>query len=126
MKRFFSSNLKPPDQKAEPKPQEKAPTAEPSVDESERTVAIGNMPPRLLGHLDNAKEAPTRFGRYEVRQSLGTGGYGDVYLGHDGQLDRPVAIKVLRRKPDQKQAEDERSLREARKLARLRHPGIVT
>ena len=36
------------------------------------------------------------FGRYEVRRSLGAGGFGEVYLGHDTQLDRSVAIKVLR------------------------------
>ena len=35
------------------------------------------------------------FGRYEVRRTLGAGGFGAVYLGHDTQLDRPVAIKVL-------------------------------
>jgi class 3 adenylate cyclase/tetratricopeptide (TPR) repeat protein len=48
-----------------------------------------------------------------------------VYLGHDSQLDRPVAIKVLRAGPGLPQAEAERFLQEARRLARLRHPGIV-
>ena len=38
---------------------------------------------------------PAAFGRYEVRGTLGAGGFGAVYLGHDTQLDRPVAIKVL-------------------------------
>src|SRR5262249_42984210 len=48
-----------------------------------------------------------------------------VYLGHDTQLDRPVAIKVLRGGPEVAPAEAERFLREARRLAQLSHPGIV-
>src|ERR1700685_4172960 len=43
---------------------------------------------------------PAAFGRYEVRRTLGAGSFGTVYLGHDAQLDRPVAIKVLRGGPD--------------------------
>ncbi len=39
---------------------------------------------------------PPSLGRYAVRRLLGTGGFGAVYLGHDDQLDRLVAIKVLR------------------------------
>src|SRR5262249_54583136 len=58
-------------------------------------------------------------------RALGAGGFGDVYLGHDPQLDRPVAIKVLRAARGQPQAECERSLREARRLAKLSHPGGV-
>jgi class 3 adenylate cyclase/tetratricopeptide (TPR) repeat protein len=68
---------------------------------------------------------PTAFGRYQVRRALGAGGFGAVYLGHDTQLDRPVAIKVLRAGSHQPQAQGERALQEARRLARLRHPGIV-
>jgi class 3 adenylate cyclase/tetratricopeptide (TPR) repeat protein len=69
---------------------------------------------------------PAAFGRYQVRRALGSGGFGDVYLGHDTQLDRPVAIKVLRIGHGRPQADSERALQEARRLARLRHPGIVT
>ena len=68
---------------------------------------------------------PAAFGRYQVRNALGAGGFGAVYLGHDTQLDRPVAIKVLRGGPEVPQAEAERFLQEARRLAQLRHPGIV-
>jgi predicted ATPase len=48
-----------------------------------------------------------------------------VYLGDDPQLGRPVAIKVLRGGAGRAQAESERALQEARRLAQLRHPGIV-
>ena len=65
--------------------------------------------------------APVAFGRYQVR-SAGIGGFGTVYLGHDSELDRPVAIKVLRGGTDVAAAETDRFLEEARRLARLRIP----
>ena len=65
---------------------------------------------------------PAAFGRYEVREFRGRGSFGEVYLGHDPRLDRPVAIKVLR--PRAAEAAN-RFLREARQLAQLSHPGIV-
>src|SRR6516164_5041150 len=72
-----------------------------------------------------APAPPAAFGRYQVRRILGAGGFGAVYLGHDTQLDRPVAIKVLRGPASPAQAEGEPALQEARRLAQLRHPGIV-
>jgi serine/threonine protein kinase len=60
-----------------------------------------------------------------VRKTLGTGGYGAVYLGHDTQLDRPVAIKVLRGGSEVRPHQAEEFLQEARRLAQLSHPGIV-
>jgi class 3 adenylate cyclase/tetratricopeptide (TPR) repeat protein len=59
-----------------------------------------------------------------VRRPLGAGGFGAVYLAHDSQLDRTVAIKVMHGGVSQDRSEQ--SLHEARSLARLRHPGIVS
>ena len=74
----------------------------------------------------SAAAPPAAFGRYEVRKRLGEGGFGAVYLGHDTQLERAVAIKVFRGGATEGAAvEAERLLREARRLAKLRHPGIV-
>ncbi len=67
---------------------------------------------------------PAAFGRYTVQCALGAGGFGTVYLGHDAQLDRPVAIKLLRAEAG-RTGQDEQVLQEARRLAQLRHPGIV-
>ncbi len=62
--------------------------------------------------------------QFTVERELAGGGMGIVFLGHDVTLDRAVAIKVLR--PEQATAVGvERFLREARVLARLRHPNIV-
>src|SRR5688572_3425462 len=45
---------------------------------------------------ESVSAPPAAFGRYRVESTLGAGGFGTVYLGHDPQLNRPVAIKVLR------------------------------
>jgi class 3 adenylate cyclase/tetratricopeptide (TPR) repeat protein len=74
----------------------------------------------------HATTPPAAFGRYTVQRVLGTGGFATVYLGHDTQLDRAVAVKVLTGGPDLPPAEVESFLQEARRLARLSHPGIVT
>jgi class 3 adenylate cyclase/tetratricopeptide (TPR) repeat protein len=82
-------------------------------------------PPAAPAGPEATPAAPASFGRYQVRRALGAGGFGAVYLGHDSQLDRPVAIKVLRAGLGLPQAEAAQFLQEARRLARLRHPGIV-
>jgi class 3 adenylate cyclase/predicted ATPase len=78
-----------------------------------------------LARAEAAPSPPKGFGRYQVRRALGAGGFGTVYLGHDWQLDRPVAIKVLRASSGLTPTEDVQAFREARRLAQLRHPGIV-
>jgi class 3 adenylate cyclase/predicted ATPase len=60
-----------------------------------------------------------------VQRPLGSGGSGSVYLAHDRQLDRPVAIKVFRAGAEAPLAESDSLLQEARRLAQLRHPAIV-
>src|SRR5262245_35359161 len=78
-----------------------------------------------IAPLASVPDPPSAFGRYEVRRALGAGGFGAVYLGHDTQLNRAVAIKVLRVGANAASTEDEPALQEARRLANLRHPGIV-
>ena len=66
------------------------------------------------------------YGRYRIVKELGKGNMGVVYQAHDPQIDRMVALKVLR--PDRVTSEDfvARFLKEARAIGRLSHPGIVT
>ena len=70
-------------------------------------------------------EGPKSVGRYEIRRILGRGGFGAVYLGYDPQLNREVAIKVPHFGKSVRDVETE-FLQEARQLAQLKHPGIVT
>lgn len=64
-------------------------------------------------------------GRYRVETRIATGGMSTVYRGLDLRLDRPVALKVM----DPRYAGDHQFLtrfqREARAIARLKHPGLV-
>lgn len=66
--------------------------------------------------------AGERIGRYVVRAHRGTGAMGHVLEAVDPDLDREVAIKVLRHHGDRG---DARALREGRALARLAHPNVV-
>lgn len=64
-------------------------------------------------------------GRYRVETRIATGGMSTVYRGTDMRLDRPVALKVM----DSRYSGDHQFLtrfqREARAIARLKHPGLV-
>src|SRR3954453_23001115 len=71
-------------------------------------------------------ELASRFPNLEVFELLGQGGMGMVYKGRQPLLDRLVAIKVIRPDFQTDDAFQERFLREARTLAKLRHPFIVT
>ena len=68
------------------------------------------------------------LGRFEITGVLGEGAMGTVYLAHDPQIERPVAIKTLRLGAGGEQGEEiaSRFLKEAKLAGRLQHPNIVT
>ncbi|MCE9534775.1 MAG: protein kinase [Planctomycetes bacterium] len=70
-------------------------------------------------------EFPQRIGRYRVSRILGKGGFGIVYLAHDDQLQRLVAIKVPHGRLLSRPEDADTYLAEARTLAKLDHPNIV-
>ena len=74
------------------------------------------------------EELPQQIGRYRIDRLLGAGSMGNVYLAHDADLDRPVAVKTLRDlalDPDTREVFLSRFQNEARAAARLQHPNIV-
>ena len=78
-----------------------------------------------LRRLRDAADAPDLSGtKYEMVERIGQGGMGTVYRAHDRELDRDVALKVVRL-PEAAPDVALRMLREARTLAQLEHPGIV-
>ncbi len=69
--------------------------------------------------------AGKRFGRYEIIAPIGRGGMGEVWVAHDTELDRRVALKFLPYEAVGERAV-ERLRREARTVSALNHPNIVT
>jgi len=65
------------------------------------------------------------LGRFQLRERLGEGGFGEVFLAYDPRLDRDVAVKVLKQANPNERVMG-RFFREARAVARLDHPNIVS
>ncbi|HEY3353551.1 MAG TPA: serine/threonine-protein kinase, partial [Polyangia bacterium] len=102
-----------------------------------RTISAGDLPAAAPstggGAAASAGEAAplarsTTVGRYIILNPIGAGGMGVVYAAYDAELDRTIALKLLRPAPAATARADEiraRLLREAQALARLQHPNVV-
>jgi len=65
-------------------------------------------------------------GRYRLEEEIGRGGMSTVYKAFDTVLERPVAIKLMHREITSDSDQLERFRREARSVAQLNHPHVVT
>ena len=65
-------------------------------------------------------------GRYELEELVGSGGMSNVFRAHDRLLERTVALKILHEQFTRDEDYVERFRREARAVAQLSHPNIVT
>jgi len=65
-------------------------------------------------------------GRYRLEAKLGSGGMSTVYLARDETLDRPVAVKVMHREMSEQEDQLARFRQEARAVAKLSHPNVVS
>jgi tetratricopeptide (TPR) repeat protein len=79
---------------------------------------------------DDRDDAPAvaarTLGRYVLLALIGEGGMGAVYAAYDPELDRKLALKLLRAAADRGARSRERLVREARSMAKLSHPNVVT
>lgn len=103
-------------------------------DETQLRLALGQVP--SLGELEAARlrararaglfgVGPTvRLGRLELIARIGSGGMGEVYTARDTELDRQVAVKLVRSDSDSRDA-TARIVREAQMMARVTHPNVV-
>src|SRR5262245_37079433 len=97
-------------------------------DEANQETLAFSLTPLQRGQGAVATSGPARltsqFGRYRILKRLGSGGMGAVYLAHDTQLDRQVALKVPHFRPEDGPESVERFYREARSAATIQHPNI--
>ncbi len=100
---------------------QKVQVGERSTDPLADTHASGASGPRPASGRPDPRVG-TQLAHFRIDAPLGRGGMGTVYRGWDTALERPVAVKVLTL--DHPQAR-ERFLREARAMAKVRHPNVV-
>jgi hypothetical protein len=93
-----------------------------ALDECELAALVQWEPGSASGRTE--APGPSLLGRFQLRERLGGGGYGEVYRAFDEQLQRDVALKLLRGGSKNGRAQ-ERFIREARAAARLDHPNII-
>jgi len=83
--------------------------------------------PASLVAANPSELAPGRsIGRYVILSTLGEGGMGVVFAAYDPELDRRVAVKVLRERVGDAAELRARLMREAQAMARLSHPNVVS
>ncbi len=79
-----------------------------------------------LGELPSLAELNNRFPQLEISRLIGRGGMGAIYQARQTSLDRDVALKLIAKEVSQDPLFVERFEREAKTLAKLSHPNIVT
>jgi hypothetical protein len=99
-----------------------APVPQASSPGENATPQFSTPLPRQLAR--DAMSPLERFGRYRIVRELGRGAMGNVYLAHDTQLDRLVALKVPRFTAADGPEVRQRFLREARAAATIEHPNV--
>ncbi len=102
---------------------------------NDANVEIAQVPEPILEAAIRLRESinqhsdlapPSRIGKFQVLERIGAGSFGHVYRARDVELNRIVALKLPRAGVLASEDDRERFRREARSVAELRHPGLVT
>ncbi|MGI9519338.1 MAG: protein kinase domain-containing protein [Pirellulaceae bacterium] len=94
-----------------------------AIELARREITVGS--PESVSACD-VSSVPERIGRYDVKKTIGMGGFGVVCLARDTQLNRDVALKFARKSRFDSGDELDTFIREAQTAAQLDHVGIVT
>ncbi len=78
------------------------------------------------GDPQYAKKPLTNWGPFQILGNVGQGGFGEVYRAFDTVLEREVALKLLLPRLSSQADQEKEILREARVLAKVRHPNVVS
>jgi len=84
-------------------------------------IELDRLRRNVRAELFGGEAEPTRIGRFRLLACVGRGGMGVVWSAHDDELDRKVAIKLLRPELSARDLTNE-----ARALAKLSHPNVVS
>ncbi|MFV8749609.1 WD40 repeat domain-containing serine/threonine protein kinase [Nannocystaceae bacterium ST9] len=95
------------------------------VPEAKRGIETRRQKAMIAAALFDEAPTPIKIGRFTIVRELGAGGMGVVYVAYDEQLDRRIAVKLLRGSDTDVEAKL-RLQREAQAMARLSHPNVVT
>jgi hypothetical protein len=106
-----------------PRARAKVAALRPSRDRTVEAAAAGHAAPTLAGLPGSGELA----GRYRLLREIGRGASGAVYVAHDDELDRELALKILHphARAEARAAARARAWSEARLAAAIRHPGVV-
>jgi tetratricopeptide (TPR) repeat protein/tRNA A-37 threonylcarbamoyl transferase component Bud32 len=93
-----------------------------AADQAHRSQAVGREGRPFVGQLHPG----SRVERYQILGAIGRGGMGEVYAAYHPDLDRRIALKVVHQWGADSMERRARLLREARAIARLSHPNVVS
>ena len=97
-----------------------------SPPEAPRSMEVQRVHDAIRERLFGVPAEPVTVGKYRIERRLGAGAMGVVYLAHDPELHRHVALKLVRSIAVSDRTLRARLLREARAMARLSHPNVLT
>ena len=94
--------------------------------DSKKGSSVSRIDPAKTGQIDDAlTEGIESLGRYQIEKEIGRGGMGIVYQARDLELNRSIAVKVLRKEYKGLEEAIQQFSNEAAIMGSLQHPGVI-